>query len=317
MNTTKMAKNSKIYVAGHTGLVGSSIVRCLKKYGYKKIITRTHDELDLTNQIDVYNFFLVEKPEYVIIAAAKVGGIKANYTNPAQFIYDNLMIETNIIKAAHDIRVKKLLFLGSTCIYPKDSPQPIKEESLLTGPLEKTNEAYAIAKIAGIKLCSTFKQQYNDNFISCMPTNLYGSNDNFDYETSHVLPAMIRKIHDAKKNKEPKVILWGSGTPLREFLHVDDLADACIFLMNNYNDIQHINVGSGEEISIRNLAFLIKDIVGYDGNIVFDKNMPDGVARKLSDITKINQLGWKSKISLKEGVIETYKWFLSNERNEK
>lgn len=312
-----MAKNSKIYVAGHTGLVGSSIVRCLKKYGYKKIITRTHDELDLTNQIDVYNFFLVEKPEYVIIAAAKVGGIKANYTNPAQFIYDNLMIETNIIKAAHDIRVKKLLFLGSTCIYPKDSPQPIKEESLLTGPLEKTNEAYAIAKIAGIKLCSTFKQQYNDNFISCMPTNLYGSNDNFDYETSHVLPAMIRKIHDAKKNKEPKVILWGSGTPLREFLHVDDLADACIFLMNNYNDIQHINVGSGEEISIRNLAFLIKDIVGYDGNIVFDKNMPDGVARKLSDITKINQLGWKSKISLKEGVIETYKWFLSNERNEK
>lgn len=317
MNTTKMAKNSKIYVAGHTGLVGSSIVRCLKKYGYKKIITRTHDELDLTNQIDVYNFFLVEKPEYVIIAAAKVGGIKANYTNPAQFIYDNLMIETNIIKAAHDIGVKKLLFLGSTCIYPKDSPQPIKEESLLTGPLEKTNEAYAIAKIAGIKLCSTFKQQYNDNFISCMPTNLYGSNDNFDYETSHVLPAMIRKIHDAKKNKEPKVILWGSGTPLREFLHVDDLADACIFLMNNYNDIQHINVGSGEEISIRNLAFLIKDIVGYDGNIVFDKNMPDGVARKLSDITKINQLGWKSKISLKEGVIETYKWFLSNERNEK
>lgn len=312
-----MAKNSKIYVAGHTGLVGSSIVRCLKKYGYKKIITRTHDELDLTNQIDVYNFFLVEKPEYVIIAAAKVGGIKANYTNPAQFIYDNLMIETNIIKAAHDIGVKKLLFLGSTCIYPKDSPQPIKEESLLTGPLEKTNEAYAIAKIAGIKLCSTFKQQYNDNFISCMPTNLYGSNDNFDYETSHVLPAMIRKIHDAKKNKEPKVILWGSGTPLREFLHVDDLADACIFLMNNYNDIQHINVGSGEEISIRNLAFLIKDIVGYDGNIVFDKNMPDGVARKLSDITKINQLGWKSKISLKEGVIETYKWFLSNERNEK
>ena len=317
MNTTKMAKNSKIYVAGHTGLVGSSIVRCLKKYGYKKIITRTHDELDLTNQIDVYNFFLVEKPEYVIIAAAKVGGIKANYTNPAQFIYDNLMIETNIIKAAHDIGVKKLLFLGSTCIYPKDSPQPIKEESLLTGPLEKTNEAYAIAKIAGIKLCSTFKQQYNDNFISCMPTNLYGSNDNFDYETSHVLPAMIRKIHDEKKNKEPKVILWGSGTPLREFLHVDDLADACIFLMNNYNDIQHINVGSGEEISIRNLAFLIKDIVGYDGNIVFDKNMPDGVARKLSDITKINQLGWKSKISLKEGVIETYKWFLSNERNEK
>ena len=317
MNTTKMAKNSKIYVAGHTGLVGSSIVRCLKKYGYKKIITRTHDELDLTNQIDVYNFFLVEKPEYVIIAAAKVGGIKANYTNPAQFIYDNLMIETNIIKAAHDIGVKKLLFLGSTCIYPKDSPQPIKEESLLTGPLEKTNEAYAIAKIAGIKLCSTFKQQYNDNFISCMPTNLYGSNDNFDYETSHVLPAMIRKIHDAKKNKEPKVILWGSGTPLREFLHVDDLADACIFLMNNYNDIQHINVGSGEEISIRNLAFLIKDIVGYDGNIVFDKNMPDGVARKLLDITKINQLGWKSKISLKEGVIETYKWFLSNERNEK
>ena len=317
MNTTKMAKNSKIYVAGHTGLVGSSIVRCLKKYGYKKIITRTHDELDLTNQIDVYNFFLVEKPEYVIIAAAKVGGIKANYTNPTQFIYDNLMIETNIIKAAHDIGVKKLLFLGSTCIYPKDSPQPIKEESLLTGPLEKTNEAYAIAKIAGIKLCSTFKQQYNDNFISCMPTNLYGPNDNFDYETSHVLPAMIRKIHDAKKNKEPEVILWGSGTPLREFLHVDDLADACIFLMNNYNDIQHINVGSGEEISIRNLAFLIKDIVGYDGNIVFDKNMPDGVARKLSDITKINQLGWKSKISLKEGVIETYKWFLSNERNEK
>lgn len=317
MNTTKMAKNSKIYVAGHTGLVGSSIVRCLKKYGYKKIITRTHNELDLTNQTDVYNFFLVEKPEHVIIAAAKVGGIKANYTNPTQFIYDNLMIETNIIKAAHDIGVKKLLFLGSTCIYPKDSPQPIKEESLLTGPLEKTNEAYAIAKIAGIKLCSTFKQQYNDNFISCMPTNLYGPNDNFDYETSHVLPAMIRKIHDAKKNKEPEVILWGSGTPLREFLHVDDLADACIFLMNNYNDIQHINVGSGEEISIRNLAFLIKDIVGYDGNIVFDKNMPDGVARKLSDITKINQLGWKSKISLKEGVIETYKWFLSNERNEK
>ena len=227
------------------------------------------------------------------------------------------MIEANIIKAAHDIGVKKLLFLGSTCIYPKNAPQPIKEESLLTGSLEKTNEAYAIAKIAGIKLCSTFKQQYNDNFISCMPTNLYGPNDNFDYETSHVLPAMIRKIHDAKKNKAPEVILWGTGTPLREFLHVDDLADACIFLMNNYNDIQHINIGSGEEISIKNLAVLIKDIVGYAGNIVFDKNMPDGVTRKLSDTTKINQLGWKSKISLKDGIMTTYKWFLINERNEK
>ena len=312
-----MSKNSKIYVAGHTGLVGSSIVRCLKRNGYKKIITRTHNELDLTNQAEVDNFFNLEKPEYVIIAAAKVGGIKANYTNPAEFIYNNLMIEANIIKAAHDIGVKKLLFLGSTCIYPKNAPQPIKEESLLTGSLEKTNEAYAIAKIAGIKLCSTFKQQYNDNFISCMPTNLYGPNDNFDYETSHVLPAMIRKIHDAKKNKAPEVILWGTGTPLREFLHVDDLADACIFLMNNYNDIQHINIGSGEEISIKNLAVLIKDIVGYAGNIVFDKNMPDGVTRKLSDTTKINQLGWKSKISLKDGIMTTYKWFLINERNEK
>lgn len=317
MNTTNMSKNSKIYVAGHTGLVGSSIVRCLKRNGYKKIITRTHNELDLTNQAEVDNFFNLEKPEYVIIAAAKVGGIKANYTNPAEFIYNNLMIEANIIKAAHDIGVKKLLFLGSTCIYPKNAPQPIKEESLLTGSLEKTNEAYAIAKIAGIKLCSTFKQQYNDNFISCMPTNLYGPNDNFDYETSHVLPAMIRKIHDAKKNKAPEVILWGTGTPLREFLHVDDLADACIFLMNNYNDIQHINIGSGEEISIKNLAVLIKDIVGYAGNIVFDKNMPDGVTRKLSDTTKINQLGWKSKISLKDGIMTTYKWFLINERNEK
>ena len=317
MNTTNMSKNSKIYVAGHTGLVGSSIVRRLKRNGYKKIITRTHNELDLTNQAEVDNFFNLEKPEYVIIAAAKVGGIKANYTNPAEFIYNNLMIEANIIKAAHDIGVKKLLFLGSTCIYPKNAPQPIKEESLLTGSLEKTNEAYAIAKIAGIKLCSTFKQQYNDNFISCMPTNLYGPNDNFDYETSHVLPAMIRKIHDAKKNKAPEVILWGTGTPLREFLHVDDLADACIFLMNNYNDIQHINIGSGEEISIKNLAVLIKDIVGYAGNIVFDKNMPDGVTRKLSDTTKINQLGWKSKISLKDGIMTTYKWFLINERNEK
>ena len=307
-----MNLDAKIYVAGHRGLVGSAIVRNLEEKGYTNIICRTHKELDLTNQEAVRTFFEQEKPEYVFLAAAKVGGIHANNTYPADFIYDNLMIQNNVIKAAHDFEVKKLLFLGSTCIYPKMAPQPIKEEYLLTGALEETNEAYAVAKIAGLEMCKFFKRQYGDNFISCMPTNLYGPNDNFDLKNSHVLPALIRKFHEAKVNSSDVVEVWGTGTPLREFLYVDDMADACVFLMENYDGEQHVNIGTGEEVSIRELAETVKEVVGFEGELVFNTNMPDGTPRKLTTVEKLNGLGWKHKVSLNEGIKLAYDWFLEN-----
>ena len=307
-----MNLDAKIYVAGHRGLVGSAIVRNLEAKGYKNIIFRTHKELDLTNQEAVRTFFEEERPEYVFLAAAKVGGIHANNTYPADFIYDNLMIQNNVIKAAHDFEVKKLLFLGSTCIYPKMAPQPIKEEYLLTGSLEETNEAYAVAKIAGLEMCKFFKRQYGDNFISCMPTNLYGPNDNFDLKNSHVLPALIRKFHEAKVNNSEAVEVWGTGTPLREFLYVDDMADACVFLMENYDGEQHVNIGTGEEVSIRELAETVKEVVGFDGELVFNTEMPDGTPRKLTTVDKLHGLGWKHKVSLDKGIRLAYNWFLEN-----
>ena len=307
-----MNLDAKIYVAGHRGLVGSAIVRNLEAKGYKNIIYRTHKELDLTNQEAVRRFFEEEKPEYVFLAAAKVGGIHANNTYPADFIYDNLMIQNNVIKAGHDFKVKKLLFLGSTCIYPKMAPQPIKEEYLLTGALEETNEAYAVAKIAGLEMCKFFKRQYGDNFISCMPTNLYGPNDNFDLKNSHVLPALIRKFHEAKVNNSEAVEVWGTGTPLREFLYVDDMADACVFLMENYDGEQHVNIGTGEEVSIRELAETVKEVVGFDGELVFNTEMPDGTPRKLTTVDKLHGLGWKHKVSLDKGIRLAYNWFLEN-----
>lgn len=307
-----MELNSKIYVAGHRGLVGSAIVRNLEAKGYTNIIYRTHEELDLTNQADVQAFFKEDQPEYVILAAAKVGGIHANNTYPADFIYDNLMIQNNVIKAAHDYKVKKLLFLGSTCIYPKMAPQPIREEYLLTGALEETNEAYAVAKIAGLEMCKFFKRQYGDNFISCMPTNLYGPNDNFDLKSSHVLPALIRKFHEAKVSGNDTVEVWGTGTPLREFIYVDDMADACVFLMENYDGEQHVNIGTGEEVSIRELAETVKEVVGFEGELVFNTDMPDGTPRKLTTVDKLHGLGWKHKVSLNEGIRLAYEWFLEN-----
>ena len=307
-----MNLDAKIYVAGHRGLVGSAIVRNLEEKGYTNIICRTHKELDLTNQEAVRAFFEQERPEYVFLAAAKVGGIHANNTYPADFIYDNLMIQNNVIKAAHDFKVKKLLFLGSTCIYPKMAPQPIKEEYLLTGSLEETNEAYAVAKIAGLEMCKFFKRQYGDNFISCMPTNLYGPNDNFDLKNSHVLPALIRKFHEAKVNNSEAVEVWGTGTPLREFLYVDDMADACVFLMENYDGEQHVNIGTGEEVSIRELAETVKEVVGFDGELVFNTEMPDGTPRKLTTVDKLHGLGWKHKVSLDKGIRLAYNWFLEN-----
>ena len=309
-----MEKNSRIYVAGHRGLVGSAIVRNLEANGFTNIITRTHAELDLTNQADVRKFFEEERPEYVFLAAAKVGGIHANNTYPADFIYDNLMIQNNVIKAAHDFKVTKLLFLGSTCIYPKMAPQPIKEEYLLTGALEETNEAYAVAKIAGLEMCKFFKRQYGDNFISCMPTNLYGPNDNFDLKHSHVLPALIRKFHEAKVNGSDTVEVWGTGTPLREFIYVDDMADACVFLMENYDGEQHVNIGTGEEVSIRQLAETVKEVVGFEGELVFNTDMPDGTPRKLTTVDKLHGLGWKHETSLNEGIKLAYTWFLENNK---
>ncbi len=306
-----MKPDSKIFVAGHTGLVGSAIVRKLEQKGHTNIVTRTMEELDLTNQRATDEFFETEKPEYVFLAAAKVGGIEANNTYPADFISINLEIETNVIKAAHDHQVKKLLFLGSSCIYPKNCPQPIKEEYLLTGPLEPTNEAYAIAKIAGLKMCQFFKKQYGDNFISAMPTNLYGPNDNYDLKTSHVLPALIRKFYEAKVNNDPYVELWGTGTPRREFLYVDDLADAVVFLMNRYEGLEHINIGTGEDVTILELAEIIKEIVGYSGKIKFDATKPDGTMRKLLDVSKLNQMGWKYGVSLKEGIKLAYRSFIN------
>lgn len=304
-----MDKSSKIYVAGHNGLVGSAITRSLEDKGYSNIIKRTHAQLDLTRQEDVEEFFLTEKPDYVFLAAAKVGGIQANYSSPAEFFYVNSMIQNNIVHNAFNSNIKKLLFLGSSCIYPKMSPQPMKEESLLSGYLEPTNEAYAIAKISGLKMCQYYKEQYGSNFISCMPTNLYGPYDNFDLENSHVLPALLKKIHDAKINKLPVVQIWGSGSPLREFLYVDDMADACIFLMNNYDGVEHVNIGTGSEVSIRELAWIIKEIIGYEGEFEFDSTKPDGSPRKLLDISKLEHLGWKSRIGLKDGIKMTYDWY--------
>jgi len=306
-----MDKKSKIYVAGHQGLVGSAIIRNLQRQGYENLITRTHNELDLLDQSATADFFEREKPEYVFFAAAKVGGILINETLPAQFIYENLQIQNNVIHQTYLNNAKKLLFLGSSCIYPKHCPQPIKEEYLLTGSLEPTNEAYAIAKIAGIKMCQSYRRQYGANFIAVMPTNLYGPNDNFDLETSHVLPALIRKFHEAKINDD-EVVVWGSGTPKREFLHVDDLADACIFLMNNYNNPEIINIGTGEDISIKKLAELIKDVTKFIGEITWNTTKPDGTPRKLLDVNRLHELGWKHKINLPNGIKTTYEWYKQN-----
>ena len=308
----KMDKNSKIYIAGHKGLVGSAITRLLEKQGYKNLILKTRQELDLFNQQAVTNFFKKEKPEYVFLAAAKVGGIMANNNYPADFIYENLMIQTNIIHSAYLNKVKKLLFLGSSCIYPKLSPQPIKEEYLLSSDLEPTNKAYSMAKIAGIITCQSYDRQHGTNFISVMPTNIYGQNDNFDLKNAHALPALIRKFHEAKLKNEKKVMVWGSGKPKREFLHTDDLAEACFFLMKNYNSFEIINAGTGEDITIKDLAEKIKKIVGYEGKIAWDKTKPDGTPRKLLDVSKINKIGWKSKIGLEDGIKMTYEWYLNN-----
>jgi GDP-L-fucose synthase len=300
-----MEKASKIYIAGHRGMVGSGIERKLRKEGFDNIVTRTSAELDLRNQLAVNDFFEKEKPEYVILAAAKVGGIHANNTYRAEFIYDNIMIEANIIQAAYLNKVIKLLFLGSSCIYPKMAPQPLKEEYLLSGYLEPTNQPYAIAKIAGIEMCDSYRSQYGCNFISAMPTNLYGTNDNYHPENSHVLPALIRRIILAKKNNDPTVTIWGTGTPRREFLHVDDLADACYFLLQNYNEQGLVNIGSGTDVSIKELAEMIVGEVGYKGQLVFDTTKPDGTHKKLIDTSKINILGWKAKLNLKEGISKT------------
>lgn len=308
-----MERNAKIYIAGHNGLVGSAIVRNLTKKGYTNLITKTRQELDLLNERDVFDFFENEKPDYVFLAAAKVGGIHANETYPADFIYQNLQIQNTIIHNAYLHKAKKLLFLGSSCIYPRNCPQPIKEEYLLTGPLEKTNEAYAVAKIAGIKMCQSYNMQYGTNFISVMPTNLYGINDNFDLENSHVLPALLRKFHDAKIKNDPEVIMWGTGSPKREFLFVDDLADAGVFLMNTYSDSAIINIGTGEDVTIKELALTIKAIIGFTGKIIHDTSKPDGTPRKLLNVDKLHSLGWKHETNLKDGIQKTYKWFLEQE----
>ena len=321
-----MKINSKIYVAGHQGMVGSALCRRLRSDGYSNIVTRTRSDLDLTRQEEVEKFFNTENPEYIFLAAARVGGILANSTYPAEFIYQNLQIESNVIHSAHKFGTKKLLFLGSSCIYPRNCPQPMKEEHLLTDTLESTNEAYAVAKIAGIKMCQFYHRQYGDNFISVMPTNLYGTNDNFDLETSHVLPALIRKFHEAKiryqqssiqKRKDLNVRVWGSGQPRREFLHVDDMADASLFIMTHLNaddlygkGITHINIGTGEDISIGDLSLLIRDITGFNGGIIYDTDKPDGTPQKLLDVSRLKSLGWTPKISLRDGIERTYAWYL-------
>lgn len=308
-----MNKESKIYVAGHRGLVGSAIVRRLMETGYTNLVYRTSKELDLRDKNAVDSFFAEEKPDFVFLAAAKVGGIIANNVYPADFIRDNLLIQTNIIDAAYRNNVTKLLFLGSTCIYPKLAPQPLKEEYLLTGELEPTNEPYAIAKIAGIKMCESYNRQYGTQYISVMPTNLYGENDNFDLHTSHVLPALIRKFHEAKENNNPFVEVWGTGTPKREFLYSDDLADACLYLMNTYSGNEIVNIGVGEDIAIKELAEKVKATVGYTGKIQFDTTKPDGTPRKLVDVTRLNSLGWKANTALDEGLKKAYQWFLDNQ----
>ena len=306
-----MNKRSRIYVAGHGGLVGAAIVRRLKKAGYDNLILRTHEEMDLTRQGSVEAFFEEERPDYVFLAAAKVGGILANATYPADFIYQNLLMETNIIHAAYVYGVKKLLFLGSSCIYPKHCPQPMKEEHLLSGYLESSNEPYAVAKIAGIKMCQAYNRQYGTCFISLMPTNLYGSGDNFDLETSHVLPALIRKFHEAKIAGNASVEIWGTGKPRREFLHVDDMADACLFLMNHYGDSEIVNVGVGRDLSIRDLAEMIAGIIRFDGSLIFDNTKPDGTPLKMLDVSKLTALGWQAKISLEEGIRRTCQYYTS------
>ena len=308
-----MKKTSKIYIAGHRGLVGSAIARRLASNGFNNLVLKRSAELDLRNQAAVAAFFENEQPEYVFLAAAKVGGILANNDYPADFIYDNLMIQSNIIHHSYRNGVKKLLFLGSSCIYPKFAPQPMKEEHLLDGKLEPTNEPYAIAKIAGIKTCQSYNRQYGTQFISVMPTNLYGPNDNFDLQSSHVLPALIRKFHEAKLAGKPAVEIWGTGSPKREFLHADDLADACVYLMQHYSDNDIVNIGVGEDIAIKDLALLIKDIVGFSGELTFDTSKPDGTPRKLLDVSKLNGLGWKAGISLRDGIAQTYQWYLAQQ----
>ncbi len=307
-----MERTEKIFVAGHRGLVGNAVVRRLETNGFTNVLKRDRSRLDLTNERAVADFFVKEKPEVVIFAAAKVGGIKANNDYPVEFLLDNLQIQNNVIRAAHENEVRKLLFLGSSCIYPKFAPQPIPESALLTGPLEPTNEAYAIAKIAGIKLCQAYAREYGANFICAMPTNLYGPNDNFDLQASHVLAALLRKAHEAKINRAREMIVWGSGKPRREFLHVDDLAAACLFLLEEYDDPEIINVGWGEDISIRELAELICDIVGFRGELTWDASKPDGTPRKLLDVSKLRALGWRPAITLRDGIVSTYEWFLKN-----
>jgi GDP-L-fucose synthase len=307
-----MKKQNKIYIAGHRGMAGSAIYRLLQIEGYSNIVVKSSSELDLRNQQAVNNFFEKEQPEYVFLAAARVGGIHANNTYRAEFLYDNLMIESNIIHAAYTTKVSKLLFLGSSCIYPKMAPQPLKEEYLLSGLLEHSNEPYAISKIAGIKLCEAYRDQYGCNFISAMPTNLYGPNDNYNLQNSHVLPALIRKFHEAKEHNNPSVEIWGTGTPKREFLHVDDLAKACLFLMLNYNEKQFVNVGTGEDLSIKELAEIIKQTVGFKGELIFNTEKPDGTPRKLLDVTKIHHLGWKHQINLSDGIASVYQEVLQN-----
>ena len=307
-----MNRSEKIYVAGHLGMVGSAVIRALETNDHSNLLKRTRAELDLGDTAAVAKFFQKEKPEIVIFAAAKVGGIKANNDFPVEFLIDNLRIQTNVIAAAHESGARKLLFLGSSCIYPKHAPQPIPESALLTGPLEPTNEAYAIAKIAGIKLCQAYDREYGANFISAMPTNLYGPNESFDLETSHVLAALLRKAHEAKKNRARELVVWGTGAPRREFLHVDDCASACLFLLQKYDSPQIINVGSGEDLTIRELAELICDVVGFDGELTWDKSKPDGTPRKLLDVSKLRALGWKPTIPLREGIARTYDWFLNN-----
>lgn len=308
-----MEQDAKIYIAGHRGMVGSAIHRRLQQAGYQNFVFRTSGELDLRNQAAVRDFFDAERPDYVFLAAAKVGGIHANNTYRGEFLYDNLMIQNNVIHQSYEVGVKKLMFLGSSCIYPKMAPQPLREDYLLTGELEPTNEPYAIAKIAGIKLCEAYRSQYGCNFISVMPTNLYGPNDNYDLNNSHVLPALLRKFHEAKRNQSPTVEVWGTGSPMREFLHADDLADACYYLMLHYSEPTLINIGTGQDVTIKELAELIQRVVGYSGNLVWNTSKPDGTPRKLMDVGKLHQLGWRHSIELSEGIRQTYEQFAANE----
>ena len=309
---TPLQAQSRVYVAGHTGLVGSAVLRRLRLDGFKEILSATRDQLDLRDQAAVNYWFRANRPEYVFLVAGTVGGIMANSTRPAEFIYDNIMIHATVVHAAHLFGVRKLLYLGSSCIYPRNCPQPIKEEYLLTASLEPTNEPYALAKIAGIKLCQSYRQQYGCNFISAMPTNLYGPNDNFDLQSSHVLPALIRKVHDARVADKPEVVVWGTGVPRREFLHVDDLADCCLYLMRHYDDASHINVGTGTDVSINELAEMVRQVVYPAARFVFDQTKPDGSPRKLLDVSRLHALGWRHQIDLAEGITSAYHWFLEN-----